>query len=67
MKLQSCDNCGVLLDADKLSFASDIWAYDEVTGSEYVDERKAMYNQNTGEYDKYISCPVCQEIVFEEV
>lgn len=66
MKLQSCDSCGVVLDLDKLPFASDLYIYDEVTGAEVIDERYVKYNQWTKEWAIFVPCPVCEEPVFEE-
>jgi hypothetical protein len=62
MKLISCNNCGVVLDQDKLSFADDI--YDDQDSC--VDPAKGEYDQDRGEYFAYISCPACKEPVFKE-
>jgi hypothetical protein len=67
MKLQSCDNCGVVLDMDKVPFHNDMYLYDEVTGGEVIDERYAQYNQATGNWTRFVPCSVCNEPVFEEV
>jgi hypothetical protein len=61
MKLISCDNCGVMLDADKLAFPVDI--YDEHGG---VDIAKGEYSQKHKEWISYVPCPVCKEPVFKE-
>ena len=60
MNLISCDKCGVVLDKDKLCFPDDLWKED---GS--IDERFGGYNQNTGLWAAYVSCPVCDSEIFE--
>ena len=57
MNLISCDNCGVILDKDKLTFPE---AYDE-NGEITVD---AIW---TGEeFITTIPCPVCEEKIPEK-
>ena len=55
MDLVSCDNCGVVIDADKLIF-TDGW-----------DDEKECYGDNAGYIDgKYAvitPCPVCEESI----
>lgn len=60
MKLISCDNCGIILDQDKVGFADDIY------NDEGIDEALAQYNQATGDFAAYINCPVCKEKVFKQ-
>jgi len=57
MKLISCNNCAVVLDADKLYF------YIRET-EDGIDDSTGAYCQETGKYEAYISCPVCNEKVF---
>lgn len=61
MKLQSCDNCGVLLDIDKLIFP-DSKHYEQADGS--LDE--SMVILYGGAWRPFIRCPVCQDIIVEE-
>lgn len=60
MNLISCDNCAVVLDANKLVFPKDMENED---GS--IDERKALYNQYSKEFEIYTACPVCEQPVFK--
>jgi len=49
MKLISCDNCGVVLDADKLKFP-ELWKMDEIgDAGEWDGER----------FVSVVPCPVC--------
>ena len=52
MNLISCDNCGVVLDADKCIFPEDICFED---GS--INEDLAIWNGE--DYVLKIKCPVC--------
>lgn len=61
MKLISCNDCGVVLDQDKLHFASDIYDDD---GS--VDDNLAQYNPDTRTYEASVPCPVCNESIFKD-
>ena len=61
MNLTSCDNCGVVLDAAKLNFATDILEED---GS--INDDVAAYNRKAREYGAFVPCPVCKEPVFKE-
>lgn len=61
MKLISCDNCAVLLDADKLNFPDS--GYDE---DGCIDKNCADYDQETKEFRVYVSCPVCGSKIFGE-
>lgn len=60
MKLCSCDNCGVMLDQDKLPFSHNIEREDG------IDEKVGAYNFNTEKYEAYVSCPVCKARVFKD-
>ena len=60
MKLSSCDDCGVVLDLDKIPFPTSLYT------EEGIDDTKAGYNQNKGEYCAYIRCPVCDRVIYEE-
>jgi len=57
MKLISCNNCAVVLDGDKIYFTVG-------ETEEGIDYTKAAYCQDTGKYEAYINCPVCNEKVF---
>jgi len=59
VKLNSCDNCGVVLDEDKLPFPSDIY------NEEGVDDSKGAYNQKAKCFEVYVPCPVCKAQVFQ--
>lgn len=61
MKLISCDNCAVLLDQDKLPFATDIHEED---GS--IDGAKARWHSDKREYCAFVPCPVCQGDILKE-
>jgi len=53
VNLISCDNCGVIMDANKLTFPVDVCDY----GGE-VDNDKAGWNGS--DYVPKVSCPVCK-------
>lgn len=59
MNLASCDNCGVVLDKDKLCFPKDIW---DDTG-ESVDQTKALWDGDN--WTAFAECPVCQEPILK--
>ena len=61
MKLISCENCAVILDADKLNFP-----YSGHDGDGYIDKNCADYDQETKEFRVYVSCPVCGSKIFGE-
>lgn len=61
MKLMSCDNCGVILDLDKIKFPTEL---EDKDGA--IDPTKADYDQKRGQFFAYINCPVCNEQIFEE-
>lgn len=52
MELISCDSCGIVLDAKKLSFPKDIYDDD---GN--VDASKGIWVHR--DYFPYVSCPHC--------
>lgn len=54
MNLTSCDNCGVVLDKDKLPFPDDLWNDDG--GS--IDTDKAVWDGDT--FVAFTQCPICQ-------
>jgi len=56
MNIISCDNCGVMLDADKLDFPEDVWEYDGSVNPDLADWDEGVL------YPKTL-CPVCQEYV----
>ena len=60
MNLISCDECGIVLDQNKLQFPHEI--YDE---DGYLDITKARYNPRTGTSDPYILCPLCESVIFK--
>jgi hypothetical protein len=59
MKLINCNECGVVLNADKLKFETELYNDD---GS--IDETKAAYNQDTKNWEAFVTCPCCQSNVF---
>jgi hypothetical protein len=52
MNLISCDNCGVVLDAEKIDFPSSIYKDGE------VDESRAVWNKETRDFTPFTRCPV---------
>ncbi len=54
MNITSCDNCGVVLDKDKLDFPSDI--YSKETG----DLIEGVAEWDGENYVPIAKCPVCQ-------
>jgi len=61
MNLVSCDECGVVLDKDKLSFP--LRFYDE---NNEVDSNKAEWDSGNREFVAVVKCPVCQSNVREK-
>lgn len=59
MKLISCDNCGVMLDGDKLTFP---WVIYKEDGS--IDDSKAVWINR--EYVPCVPCPVCGDPIAQE-
>lgn len=61
MNLISCDECGVVLDRDKLSFAHDLYTdYGE------IDKNKASWSCEYYKYVAMVHCPVCGEEILEK-
>jgi hypothetical protein len=61
MKIQSCDNCGVILDIDKLYFP-DSKIYEREDGT--LDESKVMWCGSA--WRPFVPCPVCQNKIVDE-
>lgn len=59
MNLASCDNCGVVLDKDKLGFPEDIRDYDYC-----VDESKAVWDGDN--WVAFTKCPVCEHQILQK-
>lgn len=59
MKLISCDECAVILDADKLNFPHNIYKED---GS--VDRDKAEWDGD--DYVPKANCPVCRHSILKD-
>jgi len=59
MKLLSCHNCGVVLNADLLNFSEDIYQDDGV-----VDTSLARWDGEN--WSPFIYCPCCDEGIFED-
>lgn len=56
MNLISCDNCGVVLDVNKLDFPDDLILEPGIT-----DMSKAIWIGD--KYVSYINCPVCRSSI----
>jgi hypothetical protein len=54
MNLVSCDECGIVLDANKLRFPENIFLED---GS--VDQTKSSWDPVSSQYVPMVSCPQC--------
>lgn len=61
MNLKSCENCGVVIDTDRIYFPHNIYMDD---GS--VDLEKAAWSNEADDFVAKISCPVCQEDILEK-
>jgi len=61
MNLKSCDNCGVVLDFDKLYFPNDI-----IKDDGCVDLEIAAWSKNWDTFVPKLSCPVCQSDILEK-
>jgi len=59
MNLVSCDNCGVVLDKDKLPFPEDC-----LLPNYEIDHTKACWNG--AEYVAFCQCPVCKHTIMEK-
>lgn len=60
MNLISCNNCGVVLDQNKLNFPTDIRDEDGC-----IDPGEGAWDPDYGEHRPYIECPVCESQVFK--
>ena len=60
MKLISCCRCGVVIDASRLNFPTDIHS-DDMS----IDSSRAAWNEDKNDYDAFVACPVCGEPVFD--
>ena len=59
MNLISCDECGVVLDKNKLKFPT----------SKYMDDGTIDHSKSTwrnGEYLLFVKCPVCMAEILDE-
>lgn len=54
MNLTACDECGVVVDKDKLDFPTDS---DSDTGA---DATKAVWDRDRREFRPFVPCPVCK-------
>ena len=54
MKLISCDNCGVVIDKDRLKFSGKVY---DTEGN--LDETKVIWHDR--DYHSYLPCPVCEK------
>ena len=61
MDLISCDNCAVVLDADKLDFP--YYVRDE---DGCIDDTKAKYRPGHKGFFAFLSCPVCKSDIFSD-
>lgn len=61
MKLISCDECGTVLDGDKLEWPEEIYNYD---GS--INPRVAKWSDKHKDWAPLVDCPVCKSAVFKE-
>lgn len=61
MNLISCENCAVVLDANKVGFPSE--------SRKYLDDGSVDENNFTWDGDDYVpfvKCPVCNEKIIKE-
>lgn len=61
MNLKSCDECGVVVDTDKLNFPHGLYKDDGC-----IDLTKAAWNKECDMFVAKISCPVCQSDILEK-
>ena len=61
MKIKGCDECGVVVDLDKMYFPSPLYKKD---GS--VDTTRAIWDSYKEEFVAYLPCPVCSNPITEE-
>lgn len=60
MNLTACDECGVVVDKDKLKFPTDFEGYD---GD--VATTKAAWDSRRSEYRAFVTCPVCKKPILQ--
>lgn len=58
MNLISCEGCGVVMDKDKLHFATSMY------GEDGIDHTVAAWNGR--EFSAFVPCPVCGDSIFEK-
>lgn len=58
MNLISCDNCGVVVDDDKLPFAD---LYDMEYGD--ADSTRRMWDNESNSWLPTVPCPVCKIVI----
>lgn len=58
MNLVSCNNCGVVLDKNKLKFPDDIYKDDGC-----VDTGKGVWDSYHDVFVPFVKCPACSEPV----
>ena len=63
MRLQSCDNCGIVLDLSKISIPTEAEMYDK-EGT--VDNAKFLWSSGLRNYVPFIKCPCCNYDVLIE-
>ena len=61
MKLISCDNCAVVLDADKLPFTPDSRKFKD---DGCIDEDNFIYEGD--DFVAFVNCPVCSKTITKE-
>jgi hypothetical protein len=62
MNLVSCDDCGVVLDKDKLVFPDTDQVEDDETGT--YDPDAIVWNPNGSSWCVWVPCPVCGGTLF---
>ena len=60
MNLISCDNCGTVIDVDKISFYDTIHDEDGV-----IIDSRAAWCHDRGEYVPCDPCPVCHSPILQ--
>lgn len=61
MNLCSCENCGVVLDKDKLSFPQ------QALFEDGIDPAFGAYNQEARRFETFVACPVCKTQIFSGI
>lgn len=62
VNLISCNSCGVVLDANKLSFPSDT----EIWGPDGLDLTKGAWSRELRDNVPFVNCPVCKHEILKE-